>query len=185
MAHITDDDDVDIISRKLSFVSSSAEDQMAVGAKVGNMIVDYHTSLPVIVLPLSNNSDDQSFRFSINKIYKNMLILSLAFALLFTAYAGAAFVGLAAAPLWTAQATYLNQIARYYAQAKYQKTDVAVSLFFGIFFACVGTSTIWGNLISYFVLNQSNNPQKLNCGVYFDPQSAITMNTTNNVSEKT
>ncbi|CAF0789630.1 unnamed protein product [Rotaria sordida] len=255
MAHIIDD--VDTIPRKLSFVSSSAEDQIAVGAKVGNMIVDNHTSLSDIVLPLNNNSDDQSFRFSINKIYKNLLILSLAFALLFTAYAGistlqstlntknnvginalivtnvlvifssifltsismdifglkwsivlaevgyilfivanirplpslmyisAAFVGLAAAPLWTAQATYLSQIARLYAQAKHQMTDVVVSLFFGIFFACVGTSAIWGNLISYFVLNQSNYPQKLNCGVYFDPQSAVTVTMTSNVSEKT
>ncbi|CAF0870124.1 unnamed protein product [Rotaria sordida] len=255
MAHIIDD--VDTIPRKLSFVSSSAEDQIAVGAKVGNMIVDNHTSLSDIVLPLNNNSDDQSFRFSINKIYKNLLILSLAFALLFTAYAGistlqstlntknnvginalivtnvlvifssifltsismdifglkwsivlaevgyilfivanirplpslmyisAAFVGLAAAPLWTAQATYLSQIARLYAQAKHQMTDVVVRLFFGIFFACVGTSAIWGNLISYFVLNQSNYPQKLNCGVYFDPQSAVTVNMTSNVSEKT
>ncbi|CAF5113230.1 unnamed protein product, partial [Rotaria sp. Silwood1] len=30
---------------------------------------------------------------------------------------------------------------------------------------------IWGNLISYLILNQSNNPEKYNCGVYFNPLS--------------
>lgn len=71
--------------------------------------------------------------------------------------------------MWTAQAHYIGCLARDYARHKNKKSDVTVSLFFGIFFASFGTSGIWGNLISYFVLNQRNNPQVNNCGVYFDP----------------
>jgi MFS family permease len=98
---------------------------------------------------------------------------------------GAALVGLAAAPLWTAKATYLNQIARYHSQHKNQTHEISVSLFFGIFFSFFGTNTIWGNLISYFVLNQYSNPQISNCGVYFDPQSAVPTNTTQDVNDTT
>lgn len=98
---------------------------------------------------------------------------------------GAALVGLAAAPLWTAKATYLNQIARYHSQHKKQNHEISVSLFFGIFFALFGTNTIWGNLISYFVLNQSGAAQVNNCGVYFDPKLAMKTNSTQDVSDTT
>ncbi|CAF1574181.1 unnamed protein product, partial [Adineta steineri] len=100
-------------------------------------------------------------------------------------YISAALVGLAAAPLWTAKATYLNQIARYHSQHKNQSHEISVSLFFGIFFALFGTNTIWGNVISYFVLNQSSVAQKINCGVHFDPTSASPTNTTQNVDDTT
>lgn len=83
----------------------------------------------------------------------------------------ASFAGLAAAPFWTAQATYINRIARYYAYHRQKNVDHIISLFFGIFFAVLNTCSIWGNMISYFVLNQSNIPQKNNCGIYFDPLS--------------
>lgn len=83
----------------------------------------------------------------------------------------ACLAGLAAAPLWTAQATYTNRIARYYAYHTQKNVEHIISLFFGIFFAVLNTCTIWGNMVSYFVLNQSNIPQKVNCGVYFDPLS--------------
>ena len=98
---------------------------------------------------------------------------------------GAAVTGLAAAPLLTAHATYLNQIARYHAQHKRQKDEISISLFFGIFFALYGTNTIWGNIISYFVLNQSSLPQKVNCGINFDPRSATPTNTTQDINDKT
>ena len=98
---------------------------------------------------------------------------------------GASLVGLAAAPLLTAHATYVNQIARYHSQHKNQAHEISVSFFFGIFFAIFGTETIWGNLISYFVLNQSNNPQRFNCGAHFDPRSVTSMNTTEDVNETT
>lgn len=98
---------------------------------------------------------------------------------------GAALVGICAAPLWTAKATYLNQIARYHSEHHKQTHGISVSLFFGIFFALFGTNTIWGNLISYFVLNQSSNPQIYNCGISFDPQSAAPTNTTHDVNPTT
>jgi hypothetical protein len=44
-----------------------------------------------------------------------------------------------------------------------------ISLFFGIFFAAFSTSTIWGNLITYFVLNEANTPQRYNCGIHYNP----------------
>ncbi|CAF1286048.1 unnamed protein product [Rotaria sordida] len=50
-------------------------------------------------------------------------------------YISAALVGLAAAPLWTAQALYINRIGRYHAQHKCQTAEVSVGLFFGLFMA--------------------------------------------------
>jgi hypothetical protein len=87
--------------------------------------------------------------------------------------------------LWTCQATYIRCIAGYYAHNKQKKVADIVSLFFGIFFAIYGTSTIWGNLISYFILNQSNNPEKFNCGVYFNPLSKNETDKAPNVSNLT
>jgi MFS family permease len=98
---------------------------------------------------------------------------------------GAALVGLAAAPLWTANATYINQIARYHSQHTKQTDETSVSLLFGIFFALYSTNIIWGNLISYFVLNRSSKAQINNCGIYFDPQSAAPTNTTQDVDDRT
>ena len=94
-------------------------------------------------------------------------------------------MGLVAAPLWTAKATYLNQIARYHCQHTKQNHEISVSLFFGIFFAIFGTNTIWANLISYFVLNQSSTAQIVNCGMRFDPTSAVPTNTTQDVNNTT
>ncbi|CAF1357603.1 unnamed protein product [Rotaria sp. Silwood1] len=76
-------------------------------------------------------------------------------------YISAALVGFVAAPLWASQAVYLGRIAHYYAQHKHQTPEVYVSLFFAIFFAIFGTNIFWCNLISYFVLNQSNHHRKL------------------------
>lgn len=97
----------------------------------------------------------------------------------------AALVGIASGPLWTAQAHYLNRIGRYHAHHKQQTAEVSVSLFFGLYYAIQGTSLIWGNLITYFVLNQSDHPQEKNCGIYFDPKSRIPSNQTENVNGTT
>ncbi|UJR22295.1 hypothetical protein I4U23_025353 [Adineta vaga] len=248
-------DEPNEIPRKLSFISSTSEDQTNAASKIAIMTIDplkstidsTEQSVPNDIIPI----------FSIRKIYKNLILISIAFILMFTAYNGmvtlqsslnvknnvgvnsliitysflifssialigvsmdlfglkwtiilaeigyifyiaanikplpvlmyisAAFVGLAAAPLWTAKATYLNQIARYHSQHKNQTHEISVSLFFGIFFALFGTNTIWGNLISYFVLNQSSTAQKYNCGIHFDPQSALPTNTTQDVNDTT
>ena len=85
------------------------------------------------------------------------------------AHVAATLCGLVSAPLWTSKATYVNCIARYHARHTQKKADLVISLFFGIFFAVFSMSTIWGNAVSYFVLNDSNNPQRVNCGIYFNP----------------
>jgi hypothetical protein len=98
---------------------------------------------------------------------------------------GAALTGLLSAPLWASQAIYLDRIARYHAQHKHQTVQISVSLFFGIFFAWLGTSLIWGNLTSYIVLHQSNHSQEVNCGINFDPRSAMSANNTESVNQTT
>ncbi|CAF3381768.1 unnamed protein product [Rotaria socialis] len=248
-------DDLTNMPRTLSYTSATSEAQTNGASKVGTMSIDpLKTSSPENKDSATNDTIPE---FSIAKIYKNLLILALAFVLLFTAYNGiatlqsslnvknnvgvnsliitysflifssivligvcmdlfglkwtiilaeigyifyiaanikplpvlmyisATLVGLAAAPLWTAKATYLNQIARYHSQHKKQTHEISVSLFFGIFFALFGTNTIWGNLISYFVLAQSSNPQIYDCGVHFDPQSALKANVTQDVNDTT
>ncbi|CAF3889976.1 unnamed protein product [Rotaria sp. Silwood1] len=194
----------------LSFIVSSGENQMAAGGTEGIIAFDqYKSSSPVV--PLISN-DVKLPIYSLRQIYKNCFVLSLTFVLMFTAYGGigilqsslnvehnvgvnsliissvffivrATLVGLAAGPLWTAKATYLNQIARYHAQHKCQTDEASISLFFGIFFAFFGTNSIWGNLTSYFVLHQSSSSQKVNCGVNFNPRSAPPTNTTEYVNE--
>lgn len=100
-------------------------------------------------------------------------------------YIAAALVGLVAPPLWTAQAHYTGCLARDYAHHKNKRADNMVSLFFGIFFAFFGTSGIWGNLISYYILNQQNNPQVNNCGVYFNPLAKVGTESTPDVTNLT
>ncbi|CAF1494994.1 unnamed protein product [Adineta ricciae] len=84
-------------------------------------------------------------------------------------YTTATVCGLVSAPLWTSKVAYVNCIARYHARHTQKKAELIISLFFGIFFAVFSMSTIWGNAVSYFVLNNSNNPQRVNCGIYFNP----------------
>ncbi|CAF2880004.1 unnamed protein product [Rotaria sp. Silwood2] len=149
-------DEPDSIPRRFSFISSTSEDQTNFSGRAG------------IVLNIDREKPASADE-----------MLPTVFSI------GAALVGLAAAPLWTAQANYLNQIARYHAQYKKQSDEISISLFCGIFFALFSTNIIWGNLISYFVLNQSSNLQKINCGVNFDPRWALPTNTTQNVDDTT
>lgn len=57
-------------------------------------------------------------------------------------------VGLGAAPMWAAQATYLTQIGAVYAKITDQQVDGIVVRFFGFFFLAWQTAELWGNLIS-------------------------------------
>ena len=100
-------------------------------------------------------------------------------------FVAAAFVGLAAGPLWTSQATYISRIARYHEYHKRTAIEIITSLFFGYFFAVFNTSVVWGNLISYFVLKQSNHPNKSNCGIYFNPLSKSEIIEVDDVSQLT
>lgn len=62
-------------------------------------------------------------------------------------------LGLGAAPMWAAQATYLTQVAGVYAKITDQPVDGIVVRFFGFFFLAWQTAELWGNLISSLVLS--------------------------------
>lgn len=57
-------------------------------------------------------------------------------------------LGLGAAPMWAAKATYLTQVAGVYAKLTDQPADAIVVRFFGFFFLAWQTAELWGNLIS-------------------------------------
>jgi hypothetical protein len=79
------DDEIDTISKKLSFVSSTAEDQLEAGAKAGILLIDYHPSSGSPSPPV-NSDDDNLVVFSIRKVYKNLLIISVAMLFMSTSY---------------------------------------------------------------------------------------------------
>lgn len=57
-------------------------------------------------------------------------------------------VGLGAAPMWAAKATYLTQTGAVYAKLTDQQVDGIVVRFFGFFFLAWQTAELWGNLVS-------------------------------------
>ncbi|OAD62254.1 UNC93-like protein [Eufriesea mexicana] len=57
-------------------------------------------------------------------------------------------LGLGAAPMWAAKATYLTQVGGVYAKLTDQPVDAIVVRFFGFFFLAWQTAELWGNLIS-------------------------------------
>ncbi|KAG8282946.1 potassium channel regulator activity protein [Homalodisca vitripennis] len=61
-------------------------------------------------------------------------------------------LGLGAAPMWAAKATYLTQVAGVYAKITDQTVDGIVVRFFGFFFLAWQTAELWGNLISSLAL---------------------------------
>lgn len=61
-------------------------------------------------------------------------------------------VGLAAAPLWTAQCSYFTLMGSKYAKLTNQSEESAVTRFFGIFFCFFQMSSITGSIISSTIL---------------------------------
>lgn len=57
-------------------------------------------------------------------------------------------LGLGAAPMWAAKATYLTQAGGVYAKLVDEPADAIVVRFFGFFFLAWQTAELWGNLIS-------------------------------------
>ncbi|XP_008468631.1 UNC93-like protein [Diaphorina citri] len=57
-------------------------------------------------------------------------------------------VGIGAAPMWAAKATYLTQVGAVYAKLTDQAVDAIIVRFFGFFFLAWQTAELWGNLIS-------------------------------------
>lgn len=81
-----------------------------------------------------------------------------------------ALVGFAAAPLWTAKATYLTTLGRRYAQIGKSVPEAIINRYFGIFFLFFQSSQIIGNLVSSLVLksddstDEENNQTEFTCG---------------------
>ncbi|XP_023036466.1 UNC93-like protein [Drosophila willistoni] len=57
-------------------------------------------------------------------------------------------LGIAAAPMWAAQATYLTQIGQIYSIITDSELDAVITLFFGIFFFAWQNADTLGNLLS-------------------------------------
>ncbi|OXU27596.1 hypothetical protein TSAR_007442 [Trichomalopsis sarcophagae] len=65
-------------------------------------------------------------------------------------------LGLGAAPMWAAKATYLTQVGGVYAKLTDEPADAIVVRFFGFFFLAWQTAELWGNLISSLVLSEGD-----------------------------
>ncbi|XP_023562260.1 protein unc-93 homolog A isoform X2 [Octodon degus] len=68
-------------------------------------------------------------------------------------------LGLGAAPLWSAQCTYLTVLGTSQARKAGKLSKDVVNKYFGIFFFIFQSSGVWGNLISSLVLGQTPNKE--------------------------
>ncbi|CAO2628821.1 Protein unc-93 homolog A [Lemmus lemmus] len=64
-------------------------------------------------------------------------------------------LGLGAAPLWSAQCTYITIMGNFQAQKEGKLAKDVVNHYFGIFFLIFQSSGMWGNLISSLVFSQA------------------------------
>ncbi|XP_071469967.1 protein unc-93 homolog A isoform X2 [Marmota flaviventris] len=73
----------------------------------------------------------------------------------FTLIPTSILLGLGAAPLWSAQCTYLTVLGNTHAQEVGELGVDVVNQYFGIFFLIFQSSGVWGNLISSLVFGQT------------------------------
>ncbi|KAM5126406.1 protein unc-93 homolog A-like [Callospermophilus lateralis] len=73
----------------------------------------------------------------------------------FTLIPTSILLGLGAAPLWSAQCTYLTVLGNTHAQEVGELGEDVVNQYFGIFFLIFQSSGVWGNLISSLVFGQT------------------------------
>ena len=85
---VHDNDELTTIPRKLSYASSAGEDQTTVGSKAGIFALEQYKSSSPVIPSISDDDKLPIFPFPLRQIYKNLLLISLAFTLLFTAYNG-------------------------------------------------------------------------------------------------
>lgn len=106
----------------------------------------------------------------------------------YTIIPASVFVGLGAAPLWSAKCAYLTDASLDYARKTGDTPDGAVNTFFGFFFLFFQTSQIWGNTISSTILSQRpENASEVNvtdamlatCGANWSPALTENGNETN------
>ncbi|KAH8380274.1 hypothetical protein KR009_009757 [Drosophila setifemur] len=70
------------------------------------------------------------------------------FSRFYTLVPAGILLGIAAAPMWAAQATYLTQISQIYAIITASNVDAVMTMFFGIFFFAWQNADTFGNLLS-------------------------------------
>ena len=96
--------------------------------------------------------------------------------------------GLSSGCMLTAQGTYVTTIAIEYAGLINERAESVISRFFGIFCMAFQSTQIWGNLLSYTILQAggssdnstapSNSSTKMLCGAEFCPSELAGMNAT-------
>ncbi|XP_054718880.1 UNC93-like protein isoform X2 [Uloborus diversus] len=84
----------------------------------------------------------------------------------------AVMFGLAAGPLGTSQTVYVNEMSlRYHKNTPDEPLEAIMARFFGLFSFFSENAQIWGNLVSYFVLDPGMVPiingSHLHCGIDF------------------
>lgn len=99
-------------------------------------------------------------------------------------------LGLGAAPLWSAQGTYLTTAGNAYAEKAGQAGRDVVNRYFGIFFLVFQSSGVWGNLISSLVFGQTptqgpvSEEQLASCGARDCLMAAAPGNSTRRPSQQ-
>ena len=97
------------------------------------------------------------------------------YAVNYTMIPAGVILGLASAPLFSAQSTYLTQLGIWYAKITQQKQNGVINSFFGIFFTCLQSTDIWGNLVSSLVFaptHTNTSSSTTQCGAAFCPDTS-------------
>lgn len=84
-------------------------------------------------------------------------------------------LGLGAAPLWSAQCTYLTIMGNTQAEKVGKVGRDVVNQYFGIFFLIFQSSGVWGNLISSLVFGQTPTQGKREQGSVMAPERSLKM----------
>ncbi|XP_060607469.1 protein unc-93 homolog A-like isoform X1 [Ruditapes philippinarum] len=92
----------------------------------------------------------------------------------YTVIPASVIIGIGAAHFWLAMPAYVIDIAKGYAQITGTVDQDRVTFFFGIVFAAIYTSNIWGNLFSSMVFRQDSTNETLeskdiHCGPSYCP----------------
>nr|XP_035153051.2 protein unc-93 homolog A isoform X1 [Callithrix jacchus] len=112
------------------------------------------------------------------------------FASWYTLIPTSILLGLGAAPLWSAQCTYLTIMGNTRAEKAGKRGQDGVTQCFGIFFLIFQSSGVWGNLISSLVLGQTPSQETLpeeqlsSCGASDCLMATATTNSTQSPSQQ-
>uniref|UniRef100_A0A8D2F8G2 Protein unc-93 homolog A n=1 Tax=Theropithecus gelada TaxID=9565 RepID=A0A8D2F8G2_THEGE len=112
------------------------------------------------------------------------------FASWYTLIPTSILLGLGAAPLWSAQSTYLTIMGNTHAKKAGKHGKDVVNQYFGIFFLIFQSSGVWGNLISSLVFGQTPSQEALpeeqlmSCGASDCLMATATTNSTQRPSQQ-